>query len=154
MAPSAYNNVMQLFQTEDHVVIFNEMVHDARIVQLGRRPASAAAHAAVARRLARLLGWGYAGRRDGQLHGKTSYRGSTDSLHLTERFTRADAGTLLYEFTISEPRTFTQPWTAVVPMKMSEHPIYEYACHEGNYGMEGILAGHREEEREAAAGAR
>ena len=81
---------------------------------------------------------------------KTSVRGSTDSLHLVERFTRADADTLLYEFTVTDPRTFNQRWTAVVPMTMSTNPIYEYACHEGNYGMHGILAGHRADEKDAA----
>ena len=154
MAPSAYNNVMQLFQTEDHVVILNEMVHDSRIVPLGDVP-----HLPPHMRQWHGDSRGYW---DGDtlvvetinFTRKTSYRGSTESLHLVERFTRADAETLLYEFTVTDPRTFTRPWTALVPMKMSPSPVYEYACHEGNYGMEGILAGHREDEREAAASGR
>ena len=149
MNPSAYNNVMQLFQTEDHVVILNEMVHDSRIVPLDNSQ-----HLPPHMRQ-------WHGDSRGHWDGdtlvietinftqKTSYRGSTDSMHLIERFTRADDNTLTYEFTVKDPRAFSEPWTAIVPMKMSPHPIYEYACHEGNYGMEGILAGHREEEREA-----
>ena len=78
---------------------------------------------------------------------KTSFRGSTDGLHLVERFTRADADTLLYEFTVTDQRAFTLPWTALVPMTKSSNLTYEYACHEGNYGMEGILAGTRAEEK-------
>ena len=71
-------------------------------------------------------------------------------MHLVERFTRADANTLLYEFTVTDPTTFTQPWTAVVPMTMSTNLLNEYACHEGNYAMEGILAGARAQEQAAA----
>ena len=153
MTPSAYNNVMQLLQTEDHVVILNEMVHDSRIVPLGDVP-----HLPSHVRQWHGDSRGYW---DGDVlvvetanfTGKTSYRGATESLRLVERFTRADDSTLLYEFTVSDPRAFTRPWTALVPMKMSQYPVYEYACHEGNYGMEGILAGHREDEREAAAAA-
>ena len=150
MAPSAYNNVFQLFQTPDHVVILNEMVHDARVV-----PLDDSAHLPPHMRQ-----WhgDSRGHWDGDslvvetisFTDKTSFRGSTDSLHLVERFTRADADTLLYEFTVTDPRTFTQPWTAVVPMNLSSNRTYEYACHEGNYGMEGILAGHRAEERASA----
>ena len=84
---------------------------------------------------------------------KTSFRGSNENLHLVERFTRADADTLLYEFTVTDPTTFTQPWTAVVPMTMSTNLLYEYACHEGNYAMEGILAGARAQEQAATRAA-
>src|SRR5262249_37055325 len=74
---------------------------------------------------------------------ETSLPGSSASTHLIERFTRADANTLLYEFTVNDPTTWTRPWTAVVPMARSEDPIYEYACHEGNYAFGSILAGAR-----------
>ncbi len=150
MAPSAYNNIVQLFQTPDHVVLLNEMVHDARIV-----PLDGSAHLPP-----HVRQWhgDSRGHWDGDtlvvetinFTDKTSFRGSTDSLHLVERFTRADADTLLYEFTVTDPRTFTQPWTAVVPTNLSSNRTYEYACHEGNYGMEGILAGTRAEEKAAA----
>ena len=147
MAPSAYNNVFQLFQTPDHVVILNEMVHDARIV-----PLDGSAHLPPHMRQ-----WhgDSRGHWDGDtlvvetinFTDKTSFRGSTDSLHLVERFTRASADTLLYEFTVTDPSAFTLPWTALVPMTKSSNLTYEYACHEGNYGMEGILAGTRAEEK-------
>jgi hypothetical protein len=82
--------------------------------------------------------------------GTISLRPSTDEhLHLVERFTRLDADTLLYEFTVNDPAIWTKPWTAVVPMKKSPDRMYEYACHEGNYGMFGILAGARADERVA-----
>ena len=147
MAPSAYNNVFQLFQTPDYVVILNEMVHDARIV-----PLDGSAH--LPQQMRQWHG-DARGRWDGDtlvvetvnFTDKTSFRGSTDSLHLVERFTRADADTLLYEFTVTDPRAFTLPWTAIVPMNISSDRTYEYACHEGNYGMEGILAGTRAEEK-------
>jgi hypothetical protein len=72
-----------------------------------------------------------------------------ENLHLIERFTRADADTLLYEFTVDDPTTWTSPWTAVVHMTKSQDQMYEYACHEGNYGMFGILNGARADEKAA-----
>ena len=150
MRPSAYNNNVQVFQAPGYVVILNEMVHDARIVPLDGRP-----------HLAPHVGQWHGDSRgswDGDtlvvdtmnFTHKTSFRGSTETLHLVERFTRVDVDTLLYEFTVDDPATFTTPWTAVVPMTKNPVPMYEYACHEGNYGMEGILAGHRADELAAA----
>jgi hypothetical protein len=147
MIPGAYNNFVQLFQIPGYVVILNEMVHDARIV-----PVNGGAHLPPHMRQ-----WhgDSRGHWDGDtlvvetinFTDKTSFRGSTDSLHLVERFTRASADTLLYEFTVTDPSAFTLPWTALVPMTKSSNLTYEYACHEGNYGMEGILAGTRAEEQ-------
>ena len=154
MTPSAYNNNVQLFQTPDTVVIFNEMVHDARIVPLDGRP-----HIADSVRQ-------WMGNSRGRWEGdtlvvettnflrETSFTGSSANLHLVERFTRVGDGVLLYEFTASDPATYTQAWTAQVPMRLSDGNLYEYACHEGNYGMFNLLAGARAEEREAAAGGR
>ena len=154
MTPSAYNNNVQLFQTPDTVVIFNEMVHDARIVPLDGRP-----HLADSVRQ-------WMGNSRGRWEGdtlvvettnflrETSFTGSSANLHLVERFTRVADGVLLYEFTASDPTTYTQAWTAQVPMRLSDGNLYEYACHEGNYGMFNLLAGARAEEREAAAGGR
>ena len=149
MTPSAYNNNMQLFQTEDHVVILNEMVHDARIVPLDGRPHLPA----------ELRQW--IGSSRGHWDGDTlvvetinrrdeSFRDSTRYLHLTERFTRADANTLVYEVTLDDPTTWTQPWTFVVPMVRNEGEVYEYACHEGNYYMANMLRNIRAEEAAAA----
>ena len=148
MAPSAYNNVFQMFQTEDHVVILNEMVHDARVVPLDGRDHL---DAGIRQWLGNSRGYW-----DGDtlvvetanFRDETNFRGVTRDLRLVERFTRADANTLLYGFTVTDPRTFVRPWTAEVPMALSPNPTYEYACHEGNYGLEGILAGTRAEERE------
>ena len=148
MAPSAYNNVFQMFQTEDHVVILNEMVHDARVVPLDGRDHL---DAGIRQWLGNSRGYW-----DGDtlvvetanFRDETNFRGVTRDLRLVERFTRAAANTLLYEFTVNDPRTFVRPWTAEVPMALSPNPTYEYACHEGNYGLEGILAGTRAEERE------
>ena len=151
MAPSAYNNIFQLFQTEDYVVILNEMVHDARIVPIDDR---GPLDPDVRQWLGSSRGYW-----DGDtlvvetanFRDETNFRGVTRDLQLEERFTRADADTLLYRFTIDDPRTFERPWTAEVPVALSPNPTFEYACHEGNYGLEGILAGTRAEEREDGA---
>ena len=145
MTPGAYNNNFQLFQTPEYVVILNEMVHDARIIPLDGRP-----HGHVRQ---------WKGDSRGHWEGntlvvnttnfkrETSLPNSSASLHLVERFTRTADDTLLYEFTVDDPTTWTTPWTAVVPTRKSEEPIYEYACHEGNYAMASILAGARAAEK-------
>jgi hypothetical protein len=142
-----YNNYVQLFQTRDHVVIFNEMVHDVRIVPLDGRPHLPAA--------VRLWQGDPRGRWDGNtlvvettnFTNKTNVRGSGEHLRLVERFTRTGASTLLYEFTVEDSASFTKPWSAVLPMTKTDDRIYEYACHEGNYAMTGILRGARAAER-------
>ena len=83
---------------------------------------------------------------------QVSVRGSTANVHLVERFTRVGPDTVLYEFTVDDPVTWTRPWTAAVPLTRTDAPLFEYACHEGNYAMEGILGGARAEERAAAEG--
>ena len=73
---------------------------------------------------------------------KTEFRGATEQLHLVERFTRVDADTIEYRFTAEDPTTWTRPWTAAFPLKRTTQPMYEYACHEGNFrSMEGLLKG-------------
>jgi hypothetical protein len=149
--PSGYNNNVQLIQTRDYVVIVNEMVHDARIVALDGR-----AHGGVRQWLGDSRG-----RWEGDTlvvetrnftnngTGTIGLRPLTDEkLHLIERFSLRDAQTLVYEFTVNDPTMWTRPWTAAVPMKKTDEQIYEYACHEGNLGMVGILAGARGQERE------
>jgi len=150
MAPAAYNQNVQLVQTRDHIVLLNEMVHNARIVPLDGR-----SHG-------RIRQW--VGDSRGRWEGDTlvvdtknfadvtAFRGSSPNLHLIERFTRVEADTLLYEFTVDDPTTWTKPWTAQIPMTRTEGPIFEYACHEGNYAMVGLLRGARAVEK-AAAGA-
>ena len=153
MTPSAYNNNVQIFQSADHVVILNEMVHNARIVPLDGR-----AHLP-----AQLRQWTGDSRAswDGDtlvvetrnFLGETSLRGSSANLRLTERFTRVDAETLLYGFTVIDPKSWTHPWTVQVDMTRTDEPLYEYACHEGNYSMASSLTGARAmEAREAAEG--
>jgi hypothetical protein len=149
MMPSGYNNNVQIFQAPGAVVLFNEMVHSARVIPLDGRP-----HGTVRQ---------WTGDSRGHWEGNTlvvdtinftnngtgtiGLRVATDeNLHLIERLTRRDANTLIYEFTVDDLTIWTQPWTASVPMSKSNDPIYEYACHEGNYGMEDILAGARAQE--------
>ena len=148
MTPGGYNQNMQLFQTEDHVVVLNEMVHDSRIIPIDGRARPG------------IDSW--TGESRGHWEGDTlvvetidfsdkhSWRGTTPDRHLIERFTRVDADTLVYEFTVTDPGTWTAPWTAQVPMRLNELPLFEYACHEGNYSLEGILSGARADERKAA----
>ena len=88
-----------------------------------------------------------------RLNSFTWRQGATEDMTLVERFTRVDDGTLVYEFTVEDSATWTRPWSGEVPMTRSTDQVWEFACHEGNYGMEGILAGHRADER-ASAGAR
>ena len=145
MTPSAYNNNMQVFQTEDHVVLFTEMVHDARVVPLDGRPHLPAD----------LRQWSGSSRAhwDGDtlvvettnFLRETSFMrgGSTRNLLLTERLTRVAPDTLLYEVTVNDPTTWTRPWSFSVPMQRNPDAMYEYACHEGNYGLYNILAGAR-----------
>ena len=149
MVPSAYNNNVQLLQTPDHVVILNEMVHNARIVPLDGRPhgtirqwaGDSRAHWEDTTLVVETRGFG----------DLVGFRGgATANLHVVERFTLVGADSLRYEFTLEDPETWTRPWTAVVPMKRTPGPMFEYACHEGNYAMDGILAGARAEERAAA----
>ena len=157
IVPAGYNQNLQIFQTADHVVILHEMVHDARIVPLDGR-----AH--VSDNVRQWMG-NSRGSWDGDtlvvetrnFTDKTSSfspsvtmaAGNGSTLHLTERFSRVAEDTLLYEFTVDDLTTFTKPFSASIPMKRGE-AIFEYACHEGNYGLPNILAGARQEEREAS----
>ena len=147
----AYNNNFQLFQAADHVVILNEMIHDARIIPLDGRP-----H--VDPKVRQWLG-NSRGRWDGDtlvvettnFSDRTSFRGARENLHLTERFTRIGPSTLLYEVTVEDPTTFERPWTFALPMNRNDGLVYEYACHEGNYGMVNLLLGARAEDAVLAA---
>jgi hypothetical protein len=149
MTPGAYNNNVELFQAPGYVAIVNEMIHDTRIVPLDGRPHG---HVPLWRGDSR-------GHWEGDtlvvdtinFKRETSFPNSGANLHLVEKFTRTDADTLMYEFTIDDPSVWTRPFTAVVPMRKSDQPIYEYACHEGNYSMASILAGARAAEKAAEA---
>ena len=148
MTPGGYNNNMQLFQTPDAVVIYNEMNHNPRVIPLDGRPFTG------------LRQW--AGESRGHWEGdtlvvetvnflrETSFMrgGASADLRLTERFTRASSDVLLYEVTVDDPTTWTAPWKYEVPMQWNPAPVFEYACHEGNYSMAVILAGALEGEAE------
>jgi len=149
MLPGPYNNNMQLLQAPGHVVIFTEMIHDARIVPMDGRPHNGPG-------VRQWMG-DSRGRWDGDtlvidtinFTDKTTFRGSGANLHVVERFTRVDGDTLEYRFTVDDPTTWTGSWTVAYPMVKTEGPIYEYACHEGNYGLKDILTGARSEEKAA-----
>jgi hypothetical protein len=150
MLPGPYNNNFQIIQTRDSVVILNEMIHDTRIIPLDGSPHPSG----------NIREWrgDSRGRWDGNtlvvdttnFSGEYSLRGADRNLHLTERFTRTSPDTLLYEFTVDDPTAFTKPWTAQIAVTRTKGPIYEYACHEGNYAMMDILAGARAAEKRAA----
>ena len=144
--PSLYNNNVQIVQNRDHVVILTEMIHDARIVPIDDRPP-----------LDDDIGL-WSGSSRGHWDGDTlvvetrNFNGLTKSFSsfgtsehkvLTERFTRFDPYTVNYEFTIDDPSTFADTFTAIVPMTRVAGEVHEYACHEGNYGLENTLAGAR-----------
>jgi hypothetical protein len=151
--PGGYNNNFQIVQTPSHVAIMQEMIHEVRIIPLDNRP-----------HLPRTMAF-WLGDSRGHWEGDTlvvettnyhelspynSYnccRGAGRNLRITERFRRIDANTIDHRFTVEDPTTFTRPYTVAVPMTKIDEPIFEYACHEGNYGMEGILRGARAQER-------
>jgi len=154
MLPSFYNNNYQIVQAPGYVTILVEMIHDARVIPLDGRP-----H--VSENVRQWMG-DSRGHWEGNtlvvdttnFTDKTRFRGADDKLHLVERFTRVDANTIMYEFTVDDPTAFTRSWTAQVPMSRTQSPVFEYACHEGNYAMAGMLGGARAEEKVAADAAK
>jgi hypothetical protein len=148
MLPGPYNNNVQLVQTRDYVAILNEMIHDLRIIPMDGRPrAGDSIHQ-------------WMGDSRGHWEGSTlvvetihftderNFRGSGEHLRLVERFTRVDRETIDYQFTATDPTTWAKPWTAAFPLTKSQEPLYEYACHEGNYlSMAGTLSGARAQEK-------
>ena len=141
MTPGGYNNNFQMFQTPDEVVIYNEMNHNPRVIPLDDRPYTG------------LRQWN--GESRGRWEGdtlvietknflrETSFMrgGASKDLEITERFTRETTDVLIYEVTVTDPTTWMTPWTYQVPMQINPDPIFEYACHEGNYSMAVLLAG-------------
>ncbi len=168
LVPSAYNNNLRIVQTPAHVVLFTEMIHNARIVPVDGR-----------QHLPEDVGEWFGDSR-GHWDGDTlvvesrnftdktpTYQlpidlndidrngavGTADNMSLTERFTRVSESTLVYEYTLNDPTTFTKPFTVAIPMRATEDQIYEYACHEGNHAMTGMLRGARTLEKEEASAA-
>jgi hypothetical protein len=149
MMPVLYNNTYQIVQTKDAVMILVEMVHDVRVVRMNgtHKPSS----------IRTLLGDSI-GHWEGDtlvvettnLRPETAFRGSSENVRVIERFRRIDPDTILYRATIDDPSTYTKPWTMEFPFRATAGPVYEYACHEGNYAMTDILGGARKQEAEAA----
>ena len=151
IVPASYNNYLQVFQTPDHVVIFTEMVHDARIIPLDGRPhLSASIRQWMGDSRARWEGDTLV-IESSNFTPKRGYNiswmnvvGTGETMRLTERLTRVDADTLIYEYTYDNSEMFTQPFSASIPLARTEDgAVFEYACHEGNYGMRNILSGAR-----------
>ena len=144
-----YNNLKQIVQTRDTIMILNEMVHDVRFIRMN------ATH--LPQNIRQWLGDSI-GRWEGDtlvvettnFTNKTQFRGSSEHLKVIERFTRTPEGNLLYRFTIEDPTTWERPWTGEYPWVATNEPMYEYACHEGNYALGGVLRGARLLETEAA----
>jgi hypothetical protein len=150
MLPTIYNNNFQIFQTGAYVAILSEMIHDVRMIPID----TGAARPHLPPKVRQWLGDSR-----GHWEGKTlvvdttnftnenPIRGSDENMHLVERFTRVQPDMILYQFTVDDPTAFVKPWSAEIPMLATKGPLYEYACHEGNYGMAGLLAGARAEEK-------
>jgi hypothetical protein len=147
--PIGYNSDYQIVQNADYVMILTEMIHDVRIVPLdGRAPLPSS--------LRQLMGSSRGHWEGNTLVVETTnftdrnpFQGSSENMRVTERFTRVANDTLKYEFTVNDPATWAVPWSAEIPMKAIAGPIFEYACHEGNYGLKNNLAGARAEEKRA-----
>ena len=160
ISPGPYNNNLRIIQTQDHVVLFTEMIHDARIVPTDGRP-----------RLPDGLGQWMGSSRGHweddtlvvettnitdkknafEIPGTTPSIGTGSDLHLVERFTRLDDQRLNYEYTVTAPLSFTRPFTVRMTMKSTEAKMFEYACHEGNYSLKNIIRGSRVKESEIRA---
>ena len=140
MRSSAYNNNVMIFQSPGYVTILNEMVHNARVIPIGDAPKPQFPQ--------------YSGVSRGHWEGETlviettQFGGGSSGLtstnmHLIERLTRLDPDTVAYEYTVSDPTVYTAPYTVMMPFRRTDGPLFEYACHEGNIGLHGILAGAR-----------
>jgi hypothetical protein len=151
MIPTPNNNFLHIIQSPGYVAIFQEMMHEVRIIPLDGRPhldPKIGSHVGDSR-----------GRWEGNtlvidttnFIGSDNAYGADEAMHLTERLTRTDPDTILYQFTVDDPTAFTKPWSGEMSMRKTDEPVEEYACHEGNYAMESILAGARAEEKKAAA---
>ncbi len=140
MRPGSYNNNVHIFQKPNYVALLNEHIHNVRIIPIDRD------HLDVPQ---------WVGSSRGHWEGETlvvettnfaratNFSGSSEDTHLIERFTRLDSDTVMYEFTIEDPNNYTRPFTVAIPFRRTDGVLFEYACHEGNYGMTGIMAGAR-----------
>ncbi len=151
MQPGSYNLNVQFVQTSDYFMIMNEMIHNVRVVRMNKEHRDGPS-----------MNW--EGDSVGYWEGDTlvvdtvnfwkgtAFADSTSKMHLVEKFTRTGPDSIQYQFTIEDPTTWIAPWTAVIPMRSMHQPIYEYACHEGNYGFHGVMAGIRRLQLETEQG--
>ena len=146
MTPGLYNNTYQIVQTRDQVTVEVEMVHDARIVNIGAQHLPASIRPWMGDSVGRWEGDTLVVETT-NFHPEQVFRGSSEHLKVTERFTRVDKDRLHYAFWVEDPTVFAQPWGGEYEFSRTKGPIYEYACHEGNYGLVGILQGARQEDR-------
>jgi hypothetical protein len=143
---AGYNSYYQIVQSPGYVAILSERIHDVRIIPLDGRP-----H--LPKNVRQLLG-DSRGHWEGNtlvvdttnFSSSSNFRGASENLHLVERYTRTGPDTLSYQATISDPTTWTKPWTFMIPLRHTDDEVYEYACHEGNTAMVGVLAGARAQE--------
>ena len=157
MSPSVFNNNVQVLQTPGYVVLLNEMIHDVRIVPMDGRPHLSATipqwmgdsrgHWDGDTLVVDTTNFTAKASFNGDFLGRGRRGGSGEAFRVVERFTRVGADTLRYEFTVEDPTWWTTPWSAALPMKKTEGPLFEFACHEGNYSMAGMLSGARAQER-------
>ncbi|HWY45973.1 MAG TPA: hypothetical protein VNX70_01230 [Bryobacteraceae bacterium] len=152
MLPGPYNNNYQIVQTRDYVMITIEMIHEVRIISMNGRP-----H--LPQTMRKWLGDSIGHWENNTLvvdttnfTGKTRFRGSDENLHLIERFTRTGPDTILYEFTVDDPTAFVAAWKAEIPMRRAAGPMYEFACHEGNFALGRMLSIARQAEKTTALG--
>ncbi|MEE2793108.1 MAG: hypothetical protein VX453_15855 [Acidobacteriota bacterium] len=150
MMNSGYNSNYQIVQGAGHVMILSEMIHDARVIPLE-------GHMSPAPALTQWIGLSRGRWEDDTLviettnfNGKNPFQGSGNQMTVTERFVRIADDVILYRFTVDDPGTWDRPWTAEMPMQKTRGPLFEFACHEGNYGLYNTLVGARLEEQEAA----
>ena len=151
MQPGSYNLNVQFVQTSAYFMIMNEMIHNVRVVRMNKEHRDGPS-----------MNW--EGDSVGHWEGNTlvidtvnfwkgtAFADSTSKMHLVEKFTRTGPDSIQYQFTIEDPTTWIAPWTAVIPMRSMHQPIYEYACHEGNYGFHGVMAGIRRLQLETEQG--
>jgi hypothetical protein len=150
MLPAGYNSNYQIVQSPGYVTILFEMGHEVRVIPIDERPS-------ISRNIRQWLG-NSRGRWEGDtlvvettnFNGKNPLRGSSENMRVIERFTRTAPDTIQYRFTVEDESTWTRPWSAEIPMKKTIGPLFEHACHEGNYGLYNTLVGARLEEKRTA----
>jgi hypothetical protein len=153
MLDAAYNSNYHIVQAPGYVMILTEMIHDARIIPLDGRPQ-------LPQNVRQWIG-SSRGHWEGDtlvvetsnFNGKNAFQNSSEDVRVTERFRRIDADNIDYRFTVEDEKTWARPWTASLPMTKTVGPIFEHACHEGNYGVRNTLSGARAEEKRAAEAA-